>query len=71
MHPKPSQTVLQRFFAGLTESTFQARLGVAAPPLTDYLSQMLVRFVQSDAGYRFRDLTGKQLTEVVQMIVEG
>ena len=71
MHPKPSQTVLQRFFAGLTESTFQARLGVADPPLTDYLSQMLVRFVHSDAVYRFRDLTGKQLTEVVEMIIEG
>jgi len=71
VHPKRPHPVLQRFFAGLTESTFQTRLGVADPPLTDYLSQLLVRFVRCDAVYRFRDLTGKQLTEIVELVSEG
>lgn len=71
MHPKRPKRVLQRFFAGLTENTFHTRLGVADPPLTDYLSEMLVRFVHCDTVYPFRDLTGKQLTEVVELAVEG
>jgi len=71
MHPERRRPVIQRFFAGLTEYAFHTRLGVADPPLTDYLSEMLVRFVHCDTVYRFRDLTGKQLTEVVELVVEG
>lgn len=41
-------TTLQRFFAGLAEHIFQVELGVADPPLIDYLSQLLIRFIRAD-----------------------
>ena len=42
--PQPDHP-LRRLFAGLTEQTFIATLGVADPNLTDYLSILLSRFL--------------------------
>jgi len=63
--------VLHCFFAGLTEYTFSARLGVADPPLVDYLSAMLTHFVHSDTIYGLRTPTGERLTQVVDMLAEA
>jgi len=68
--PRRSE-VLHRFFAGLTEYTFAARLGVADPPLVDYLSGLLAHFVRTDAIYGFRTPTGERLTQVVDMLTEA
>jgi len=62
---------LKRLFASLTEHTFQVELGVADPPLVDYLVDMLVRFVRFDAIYKFRDTVGKRLEEVAEMLMEA
>ena len=62
---------LCRFFAGLTEYTFTTQLGVADPPLIDYLSEMLAHFVRTDAIYGVRTPTGKRLSQVVDMLVEA
>ena len=67
---RPSST-LRRFFTGLTENTFLIQLGVADPPLVDYLSDMLMRFVRLDAVFKVRNLTGRPLTEIGQMLVEA
>ena len=40
---------LRRFLAGLVEGTFQVDLGVADPALTDYLTDLLVRFTRREA----------------------
>jgi hypothetical protein len=63
-------SALRRFFSGLTENAFIADLGVADPPLVDYLSSMLSRFVHMDAIHRFRE-TGKTLAEVADMLLEA
>jgi hypothetical protein len=55
----------------MTEQTFQARLGVADPVLIDYISDLLARFVRSDALYRIRSLAGRQLRELAEMMVEA
>jgi hypothetical protein len=39
---------VDRFFRGLTEYAFHARLGVVDPPLVDYVSVMLVRFLRNE-----------------------
>lgn len=72
MHPthEPNSTLL-RFFAGLAEYAFESRLGVVDPPLVDYLSLLLTRFVTSDSIYALRDLEGKRLEEVTEMLIEG
>ena len=62
---------LQRYFAGLTEQAFQTRLGLADPPLLEYISDLLVRFVQCDTIYRVRNLTGNRLFEVADMLAEA
>lgn len=40
---------IDRFFRGLTEYAFHARLGVVDPPLVDYVALLLVRFLRVDA----------------------
>lgn len=68
--PNPDHP-LRRHFSGLTEHTFMATLGVADPPLTDYLSELLSRFLTMDGIFRLRDLAGKRLEEVVEMVLEA
>jgi len=67
----PRSTVLDRFFAGLSEYIFQSRLGVADVQLVDYLSDLLLRFVRIDTMHRVRRSSGKPATEVVQMLFEA
>ena len=62
---------LRRFFAGLTEQAFLDTLGLADPPLTDYLSQLLSRFIHFDAVYRLHDSQGRRLEEVAEMLIEA
>ena len=71
MFSPQSSHPLRRLFAGLTEHTFIETLGFADPPLTDYLSALLSRFIHMDAIYRLKDVVGKQLDEVVEMVVEA
>jgi hypothetical protein len=61
---------LRHYFSGLTEQTFMGDLGVADPPLIDYLSELLSRFVHIDAVYRLRSSAGRRLEEVAQMLME-
>jgi hypothetical protein len=61
---------LRRFFSGVTEHTFSASLGIADPPLVDYLSLLLSRFVHIDTIYRLRASSGKPLEEVAEMLME-
>ena len=63
--------VLRRFFAGLTEYAFHTRLGVTDPPLVDYLSELLVRFVRSDELYPVRTTRGERLVQVSDMLAEA
>ena len=66
----PTST-LWRYFAGLAEYVFQAKLGVADPPLVDYVSCLLTQFVRSDAMHKVRNPTGQPLTQVTEMLVEA
>jgi hypothetical protein len=68
--PKPNHP-LRRLFAGLTEQTFITALGIADPPLTDYLSELLSRFIHFEAIYRLRNAGGRRLEEVAEMLLEA
>lgn len=71
MWDPPAEHPLRRLFAGLAEHAFLSRLGVADPPLIDYLSALLSRFVHFDAVYRLRGDDTRPLTGVVDMLVEA
>src|SRR3954464_2387417 len=69
-NPSPEHP-LRRLFAGLTEQAFMDALGLADPPLTDYVSEMLSRFICMDAIYKLRGAEGRRLEEVVGMVLEA
>jgi hypothetical protein len=69
--PPGRNELLRRFFAGLTEYAFAVRMGVVDPPLVDYVSEMLVRFVKSDAIYGLRSPRGERLMQVADMLAEA
>jgi hypothetical protein len=60
---------LRRLFAGLVEQVFEAELGICAPPLTDYLAELLVDFLHSDDIYRLRDADGREIRELSRLRV--
>jgi hypothetical protein len=60
---------LRDFFGGLTEHTFEARLGIADPPLIDYLVELLVRFIRTDALLATRSDEGEPLDQVAELVV--
>ena len=65
------EDVLHRLFAGAAEQTFEAELGIADPPLVEYLVGMLLRFLRQEAIYHVRDMAGHRLTQVVDMVQEA
>jgi hypothetical protein len=62
---------LRRLFVATTEHTFQVDLGVADPPLIDYLVDLLIRFIRMDAIFKIRDTVGRRLEEVSDMMIEA
>lgn len=65
------ELALRRLFSAFVEQIFQADLGIADPSLTDYLTGMLCRFVRFDSVYKIRDVAGRRLEEVAEMLVEA
>lgn len=62
---------LRELFSALTESCFQAELGVADPEMTDYLSDMLTRFSRTETLYSIRDPRGRRLNDLVGLLGEA
>ena len=60
--------VLSRFFAGICEYVFESRLGLADPPLVDYISDLMLRFARLDSVHRVRNLAGRPVVEVADML---
>ena len=71
MHQESRLSATRRFFVGITEYAFEARLGVADPPLVDYIAELLVRFVRSDELYPVRTVRGQRLVAVTDMLAEA
>src|SRR5262245_8038393 len=62
---------LRDLFAACTEQAFQVDLGIADTRLTDYVTDLLLRFVRSDVIYRFRSVIGRRLEDVAEMMFEA
>lgn len=71
MWTAPANHPLRRLFAGVTEHAFMNTIGMADPPLIDYVSELLARFVSMDSVYRLRNADGRPLTEVAMMVMEA
>jgi len=62
---------LRDFFAGVAEYAFEARLGIADPPLIDYIADLLARFIHADALYNVRSPAGNRLGEIGLLLAEA
>lgn len=71
MWSMPSEHPLRRLFAGYTEQTFQNALGIADPPLVDYLAVLLSRFIHMDGLFRLQNSQGRRLEQVADMMIEA
>jgi len=71
MWEPPADHPLRRLFAGFTEHAFLTRLGLADPPLVDYLSALLSRFVHIDTVHRLKGQAGRPLRELAAMVTEA
>jgi hypothetical protein len=69
--PIPTGHPLRRLFTALTEQTFIESLGVGDPKLTDYLADLLTRFVHVDGIWKLQSAQGEPLTEVAEMVAEA
>ena len=67
----PKREVIDKYFAGIAENTFHTQLGVVDPPLINYVTNLLVRFVRLDNFYRVRSLSGKPIMDVEELVFEA
>ncbi len=67
----PVQHPLRTLFAGLTEHAFISQMGIADPPLVDYIADLLARFVHVDQVFRLRDSAGRPISELALMAMEA
>lgn len=68
---QPTHRLLHRFFSGLTENAFLEHLGIGDAALTDYLAEMLTRFVHMDRLFPLHNTQGERLEEVASMLIEA
>ncbi|VTS02824.1 hypothetical protein [Tuwongella immobilis] len=71
MKPIPLDHPLRRLFSGWTEHAFLVHLGVADPPLIDYLSDLLTRFIHMDSLYRRVDRGKHPAEQILGMLDEA
>lgn len=62
---------IDRFFRGLTEYAFHTRLGVVDPPLVDYVSVLLVRFLRNDRSHPLPAPTAAEAAVVARLLAEA
>lgn len=65
------ERLIDRYFAGIAENTFHTRLGVVDPPLINYVTELLIRFVRLDNFFRVRSLSGRPLMDIHELTDEA
>ena len=71
MSANPNSSVMRRYFSGLAEATFQSQLGVVDPPMVDYVTSLLIRFIRNDSVHAFRSISGRPMMSVAEMVAEA
>ena len=67
----PSPSNLRRLFGALVERTFLQTLGVYEPGVTDYLADVLTDFAHMGRVHQVKDLQGRPLEEVADMLLQA
>lgn len=64
-------SLLRRLFGALVERTFLQTLGVHEPGVTDYLAGVMTDFAHFKQVYKIKDLQGRPLEEVADMLLQA
>lgn len=62
---------LGRLFSEVVERTFRVPLELSDPEVTDYVSALLMDFTRAENVYRIRDLKGRAIEDVGEMLLES
>ena len=62
---------LRRMFGALVERTFMQTLGVYEPGVTEYIADVLTDFAHFRQVYKIKDLQGRPLDEVADMLLQA
>lgn len=62
---------LDRFFRGLAEHAFHGQLGVVDPPLVEYVSTLLVRFIRAEGLKPLPAVNAVAGEDVARMLEQG
>lgn len=63
--------MLRRMFGAMVERAFVGTLGVYEPGVTDYIADVLTDFVHFRRVYKIKDLEGRPLEEVGDMLMQS
>lgn len=67
----PHDHPLARLFSGTVQHVFCTDVGMADPQIVDYLADMLAQFVHMDNVYPFKNLSGRRLEDLAEMLTEA
>lgn len=67
----PSDPALRGFFGSLVEQAFIQTLGVYEASVADYLATVLADFAQMKSVHKIKDLDGRPLEEVAEMLLHA
>ncbi len=67
----PPSSILRRLFGALVERTFLQTLGVHEPGVADYLADVLTDFAHMGRVHKVKDLQGRPLEEVADMLMQA
>ncbi|MDQ2800206.1 MAG: hypothetical protein M3Y13_11250 [Armatimonadota bacterium] len=67
----PSEAGLRRLFGGLVERVFVQTLGVYESGVVDYLADVLTDFAHMKDVYKVKDLSGRPVEEVADMLLQA
>ena len=69
--PVPRGHPLRRLLSELTERNFAVHLGWADREVIQYVGELLTDFVHVEHLYRIRNVQGRRVEEVAEMLLEG
>ena len=67
--PAPATHPLRALFQQIVADAFQHTLGLPQPSVSVYLGDLLTAFAHADTIYQVRDLHGRQLRSVAEMLM--
>lgn len=71
MHVDRTDSALSRYLSGLAEHVFQTRLGIVDPSMSDYISDLLIRFTRTDQLQPVSSVTGRRLYNLQDLLNEA